>query len=839
MKRPQGRAALPAAVAIFIFCRAALSQTPVPVRRAQPVQEPPVARALPVETATPAPAATVIRALPVPSDAAAPSSSSLSRPPAGPPVESADSPEQRQLNYANALFGRKLYDLSVPEYEKFLGLYPDSSDRATALFYLGQAYRALNRLPAARTSFQTVLRDFPASELEGPASYGLAEISFNEKDFAAALPLFHRAAAKVKASALALSARYFEGRCLENLDRKDEARDVYQQVIAVKNPNPYRDDSRLAVGAIFLANGRRGDALKQFEALIDETSKASLKAEATVRAGLIALDLGQSDKGNPDKEMTAKATALLQKGRTLPEAGRWSGIAAVGLLRLEYQGGQYAQVLADYERSKDQVPNDVRAEMMLLAGNSQRQLGHAKEAQDLYKQIIQKYPAREEAKDARYQRLIGLYNANDPALRDEIDDFIRNNPEGERADQARLLKAEALYKEQDFAAAAPLYAGLRDSKLTVKLRAESAFKLGWCFVQKKEPAQAIEAFNYFLQAFPANPQVSSALAQRALAYQEGKQYDRARADLDNLLNNFPKAREREAALQQKALILGQTDDAKGMTATFQQLLEEFPQSAAAAQAHYYIGKSAFDAKDYETAITEMNTARELNQEQYGAPAGLRIMSSYFYLKQRDALVGEVDKFFGASPNGQVPAEILEWLGVEFYNAKDYSAAAKYLAALSKAGNVSSVKPDFWFYLGDAQMKLNQPAEAETSLQKFLQTASDPAEKAKAMLALGAAKIGAHKPDDAQKIAEEIMSLQPEGRVNAQARLLAGDVEVERHRFEEAGKAFMSVALLYDDPEITPQALAKASKAYEKAGKADEAKRASAQLHQKYPDYAGG
>ena len=63
----------------------------------------------------------------------------------------------------------------------------------------------------------------------------------------------------------------------------------------------------------------------------------------------------------------------------------------------------------------------------------------------------------------------------------------------------------------------------------------------------------------------------------------------------------------------------------------------------------------------------------------------------------------------ASPDGQVPAEILEWLGIEFYNAKEYAPAAKYLAALSKTGNVSSVKPDFWFYLGDAQMKLNQPA----------------------------------------------------------------------------------------------------------------------------------
>ncbi|MEO5754967.1 MAG: tetratricopeptide repeat protein [Chthoniobacterales bacterium] len=841
MKSRRCLAALIVAAAGLLWPVSAPGQTPTPIRRAIPVQEPPVARAIPVEpgersTSEP----TIMRALPVPAvteaiATPAPTPASTSEAPA----ENADSPAQNQLNYANGLFGRKIYDLAVPEYEKFLGLYPNSPDRVTALFYMGQSYRALNRLPAARTSFQTVQRDFPDAELAGPASYGLAEIYFNDKDYASALPLFHRAAAKVKVTALALSARYFEARCLENLDRKDEARDVYQQVIAVDNPNPFRDDARLATGSIFLAAGRKRDALKQFEALAGETGKAVLKAEATVRAGLAALELAQSEKDQPDTAMTAKATALLQKGRKLPEAGRWSGIAAVGLLRLEYQAGQYEQAVADYQKSKDQVPEEVRPEMMLLAANSQRQLGNFKEAQEIYRQIMQKYPARDEAKDAQYQRLIGLYNSNDPALREEIDAYLKEDPAGERGDQARLLKAESLYKEKDFAAAARLYQDLRDSKLSAKLRAEAAFKLGWCYVQSKEAEKATDAFGYFVQAFPDNPQMPSALAQRALAYQNAKNYDRALADLNRLLGSYPKAPEREATLQQKALILGQTDNPKGMAETFRQLLKEFPKSAAAAQAHYYIGKAAFETKDYETAIAEMKKAKQLSSEQYDASAGLRIMSSYFYLKQRDALAKEVDAFYAASPDGQVPAEILEWLGLELYNAKDYAAATKYLSALSKTGNVSSVKPDFWFYLGDAQMKQNQPAEAEVSLQKFLATTTDPAAKAKTMLALGEAKIGAHKPDEAQKIADEIMTLQPEGRVNAQARLLAGEVEMERQQFEEAGKVFMSVALLYDDPEITPQALDKAAHAYQKAGKANEAEQAKAQLRQKYPDYAGG
>jgi len=122
--------------------------------------------------------------------------------------------------------------------------------------------------------------------------------------------------------------------------------------------------------------------------------------------------------------------------------------------------------------------------------------------------------------------------------------------------------------------------------------------------------------------------------------------------------------------------------------------------------------------------------------------------------------------------------------------------------------VGNVKPDFWFYLADTETKLKNFAQAEIAYERYLQVATDPAAKAKTLLALGATKIAAHKPDDAQRIAEEIMTLQPEGRVNAEARLLAGDVQVERQHFDEAGKAFIRVALLYDDPAITPRALQK-------------------------------
>jgi TolA-binding protein len=703
----------------------------------------------------------------------------------------------------------------------------------------GESYKSLNRPAAARKVFQRVLDDYGESEFAGPAAYVLGENAFTDKNYGAALPLFHKAAAKSKEPAIALSAHYFEARCLEALDRKDDAAGIYLQVIDVKNPNPYREDSRLAAAAIFISRGKRAEAVKQYEALATEAQKPELRAEAAVRGGMIALDLIQTDKGKIDKSMVDKATALLQKGRVSSNPAKFRAVAQVGYRRLQYQTGQYANLLAEYKKELPNLPEAGQAEVTLIAANAQRQLGHSQEAEDLYRQVMDTFPNREEAKEAAYQRLINFYNTDPGAALTEVDKYLASSPTPERAAQAELLKAEALYKQQNYADAAPLYSELRESSLAPKLRAESAYKLGLCQVQLKNVVGTVEAFTYFVQAFPDSAQIPSVLAQRALAYQQDKNYPAALSDLNDILRKYPGAHEREAALQLKALILGQQDDSKGMAQTFRQLLKEFPKSSVAAQAQYYIGKAAFDLKDYKGALPPLEAARQLNKDQYYNLASLRIILCLFYLKDRARVTREADAFMATSPDTNVPAEVLEWLGLEYYNEKNYDAAKRYLTALGRIDNLANVKPDFWFYLGDAASKQKDFAQAETAFAKYLETATDPAGKAKVLLALGAAKIGAHKPDDAQKIAEQIMVLQPEGRVNAEARLLAGDVQLERGNFDQAGKAFMGVALLYDDPAITPRALEKAALAYRQAGKTDEADKANRELHERYPNYATG
>ena len=539
-----------------------IAQSEPEVRRARPVDEPAVPRAVPADESIDR----VLRSLK--EDSSEPS-----------PQHEGQEAAQRQLDYANGLFTRKLYDLAAPEYQKYLDDYPGRAGRANAYFSLGECYRNLNRTSNARTNLQKVLNDYGDSEFAGPAAYALAEMAFAEKDYAAALPLFHRAAAKSKEPAVALSARYFEARCLEATGHKEEAADIYAQVAEAGNPNPYREDARWTAASILASRGRKIDALKQYEALANESQKPALKAESAVRGGIIALELVQADKGKIDKTMADRATALLQKGRTLPEAGKFRPIAQVGLRRLQYQIGQYAQLLADYKKELEKLPEAAQAEVLMLAANSARQLGNSKEAEAIYRQIITKYPDREEAKDAAYERLINVYNTDPSALSAAVDEFLATNPTNERADQAKLLKAEALYKQQNYNDAASIYGELRGSQLSTKLRAEAAYKLGLCNLQMKNVPGVIEAFTYYVQTFPDNPEVPAALSQRAVAYEQSKNYTAALADLSTVLTKYPKAREREATLQLKALILGQQENhqrhGRNFSPAFERISQEF------------------------------------------------------------------------------------------------------------------------------------------------------------------------------------------------------------------------------------------------------------------------
>jgi TolA-binding protein len=841
--------------------RAEAAATPVTVapevRRAEPVnaadyQNPAWMDRLPVRKATtpepaqtPGPVATP-RAVPTPRTPPppvpgqlerAPSADSTSTPePAAPDSASSDadvSPSpgvqptlppaeavpdmNRSLLAANGFYRRKMFDMAVYEYEKYLIAEPNGKDRAGALFRLGESHHNLGNESAARDAYQRLLAEFREGEFVGAGAYRLGEIYYNAKNFPAALEMYRKAEANATEPEVKLAATFFEANALDKMGRRPQAAVLFAQVAKTPGENPYRDSASFYVAEEMARVGKKKDALAAYEQLAKDAANAEMKAEATVKAAALAAELGKDDE----------AKRLFTKAIALPAIGSWRGVAQLGLLRLAYDAGKYKDVLDI--AAKSQFPPDSVPESLLITANAQRQLGDAKKALDLYDQILRDYANSDAAAQARFQRLVCLEATGAPDLAKQLDDFLATSTDATQRAQATLLKAETLFKKGDYAGAAPLYAQAPLSLLPERLRAQARYKLGWCQLQLQKYTDAAQTFTLFIDQNPKSDLLPAALLQRALAMQQGKAYDGAVRDYDRVIQEFPKAKEREAALQQKALILGQQEKSDAMAKVFAQLLEEYPKTKAAAQAEYWIGWNAFQNKDYAGAIAHLTKARELDEKAFGERATLRIVLAYYYQENRDAVAKEAAK----TKLESLPAEVLTWLGSKYFDDGDYGKAEQFLTPAV----AHSASPDVLLALAKARLALGKYEAAREPVQQYLSLARDPLTRAKGLLASAEISLGTGNYADADKLVSEAQLLQPEGHYNGEARLLAGEVLMQRGDFDGAARAFATIALLYDDPEVTPKALRRAADAYRKAGNTLEAKNALAELERRYPKKA--
>jgi tetratricopeptide (TPR) repeat protein len=818
----------------------------VPVQRAQPGGTPEVRRAEPVNPATypnpewmnRVPRATAVHpeATPVPVATPIPIAPPLSLEPvetsvpkpttpapsvspaeqATPPVETVPA-GSRSLMAANGFYRRKMYDMAVYEYEKFLIAEPNAQGRDGALFRLGESHRFLGHEEAARDAYQRLLQESRDGEFVGSGAYRLGEIFYAEGNFSGALVMFQKAGANAKEPAVKLTAMYYEANALDKLRRRPQAAQVFAKSAGMEGDNPYRDTAEFYLAEDAAQGGRKQDAFTAYEKLSHDADKAEMKAEATVKAAALAAELGRNDR----------AKELFNQALRMPAIGDWRGVARLGVLRLDYDSGDYKEAAELSEQDLRDLPADSVPEALLISANALRQLGEVKKALELYDRITRDYADSDAASQARFQQLVCLEATGSADLSRQVDDFLAVSTDPRERAQATLLKAEVLFKAGNYAGAAPLYAGVVKSDLLPRLRSQARYKLGWCQLQLRQYPDAAQTFTLFIEQNPKSDLLPAALVQHAMALQQGKGYEGALRDFDRIITDFPKAKEREIALQQKALILGQQDKTDAMAQAFGQLLAEYPRTKAAAQAEYWIGLTAFDKKDYPAALEHLKKARELDAKAFGDRATLRIALAYYYQENREAVAEEVAK----TKTELLPADLLIWLGSKYYEEGNYKKTEEFLAPIADRG---AANPDVLLDLAKARLAQKKYEAARDPVQKYLALARDPVSRARGLLASAEVSLGTGNYEDANKLVEEAQLLQPEGHYNAEARLLAGEVLMRRGDHAAAARAFMTISVLYDDPEITPKALDRAASAYEEAGNDGEAKKARAEREQRYP-----
>ncbi|MBV8812918.1 MAG: tetratricopeptide repeat protein, partial [Verrucomicrobia bacterium] len=604
--------------------------------------------------------------------------------------ENAADPAKAQLAVADGLYVRKLYDLAAPEYEKFLGEYQDDSGRPSAMYRLADCYAKMGQQAPALNTYRMLINEVQTGEFVGSAAFRLASHAFDERDYLTAAPLYEKAYDNSKSAEVKITARYYQAKSLELMGRKTEARTVYEEVASTNQNNPFRDAARLSVAYYALEAGQKESAFELFRSLSSDAVKPSVRAQALVRAGIIGEDLKKKDE----------AEQLFKTAIGLNAEGKWKQIAQLELMKIEYDGDKFGQVLDSYAKNLNALGEETKPSVLLIAANSYRQLGKQSKALELYGQLIRQYPATPEAADARYQRLVSLDQIKDPTLVKEADTYLAMSPPKERADKALFLKAQALLQQNQFALAAKLYASLTNSSLPDAFRPDCYYAAGYAFSQVHNGPAAIQAFTGLIEHYPDYKVVPKALLKRGLLYQESKNYSSALNDFSKIIEQYPDMPECETALLEKGLTLGQQGEYQQMSDTFSELLKKFPNSSGAAQANYWIGWADFDAKRYQDAIAPLSLARKKNPAEYGEKVALRLIFCHQTLGRLDDTATELNNF--VQPDAKrvsLVSEACAWVGQKYFEAKDYDKSAKFLSLLTSNTPADKVDKTVWIILG--------------------------------------------------------------------------------------------------------------------------------------------
>ncbi|MEI6871198.1 MAG: tetratricopeptide repeat protein [Verrucomicrobiota bacterium] len=762
--------------------------------------------------------------LPAPTPASAAPTPAPAPPAASTPLAANPSSEQRQLGLADFYYAQQQWDLAITEYQRFVSEYPRSTQTAPALYRLAEACMKLGNSNSARLYYDKLLAlPHPGPE-GGVAAFRLAEFERQEKDFAAAEAHYKIAAQLIADQNVKISAKYFSARCLQEMGRKAEARVIYQTLADTTEAHPFREVSQFQAALLGVEAGRLVESLPRFEKLAAEAANPEIRAEATVRAALTLVELP-----NPQKALVA-----LEKAVTLPETAKWHGILRLGILKTSAALGDNQRIIATYRDTESSMDPAQLPEILMVVGNAHRDLKQHTEAAVAYSALIEVTADPALLANARYERLLCYYRLERPELPKDIDAFLATRPTRIRADNALLMKAETLRLRSDFTGAASAYAQVTKSKeLELGRRNDALMRWAECAVRAGDSEGTITACSALLAAAPAYPLAGTALFWRAETLRSAKKYTEAEKDYDELIKRFPTSTDRETALKQLALLRGEQNDNTGMATRFERLLKEYPATSSKAEAHHWIGRTAFEAKDYKAAAPHLLEARTLDPTNYFESDSLRLIYCAYNLNLPDEFWVRVQEYL---PQGKskVSADLLRWCAPWYIDAKKAAKAAPVLALLCAGEDITE---NDWLQLANNRLTLKNHSGALDAVTAYLPLVNHPTSKARGLLVRAKAQLELGIGADAQKTVDEMIKIQPEGPLNAEARLVAGDIKVSEKNFDAAAKLFESVSIVFDDEQIAPASMEKAYYAYRSGGKLKESMSVLNRLQSRYPEYA--
>ena len=265
------------------------------------------------------------------------------------------------------------------------------------------------------------------------------------------------------------------------------------------------------------------------------------------------------------------------------------------------------------------------------------------------------------------------------------------------------------------------------------LRPSTYYHKGWAEAEAGKNSDAVISLGEYIKGSPTDAEIPKALAKRGLSYKTANDGEKALADFQRIIKDYPKDEAVELAYYLSAVIHADQKKTKLMIEDFDSLLKLFPTSPARAEAYYRSGVGYMSLKETSKALPLLRKAVEADKKAYGKLGSEQIQLCLWDTNEPDALASELDSYRTAYRDTVMPPNMLNYLGLTFFNRKDYPKAVRYLTLGSTPDAPENTDPTFWNYLAQSLLEVKKYDESVVAIEHVLSASPDPRTKALAEL----------------------------------------------------------------------------------------------------------
>lgn len=728
---------------------------------------------------------------------------------------------------------RELFDRAAQLFSEYLAGFPDDPNAEPAWWYLGNSFYQSGRIDDAKRCFSTLINRFEKGQWATLAAYTLAADHYNKGEYAFAAPMFERYAANAAKPEEKARGDYLAGNSHRLAGRDREAAAAFRKVIENPAGATFAPQSEVALGHLAVKGGKLEDGLARFEGVVAKPYLPKVRGEAALNAALAATKLGRTELADRYLALVLR-TAGMEEFRT---------DAQTALMGNHFEKKQYREVIEVFRSSTAKASGEREAARLMLAARAHMRLKQPSDALGLFREVEKLVPPEGDlAFQASYHRLLCFYQIEGRHVPDQVDAFLqlyrKDRPEDPRVHTALMMKAESLLAAKDVPAAAKAYSEVNAAFVGAKNRPGLLYQRGWCLAEAGDHQGAVRSLSEFITKYPDDPRIAAALAKRAKSHAESAEPQKAIADFDRLTADGMPADLGSYAWLESARLRRAEKNIPDMIARYKGLLGNVDQLSdnLQAEANYYIGWGLVKTNAAADAVAFLEQSRTLRPDAYRSHAGVLLALGYYAAQDAPKLAAEIRLAIDGKYDAELPAQALQWSGMQAYNSGDWAFAATCLGRVASTEEPRATPKEVWRYLAKARLETGDAAGALVAADHALAVEDNPAWKADGLLDRGRALLALDRADESRKAADEALALRPQGRTSGGLRILLGDLDLEAGQFEQAAGSYQVVVQFIEDKELKPLALSKLVIALERRGDPAEAAKYRRQLADEFPDW---